>query len=332
MTSDVVISDTAVAEVGTAEVGTAEVDADVFARLVLSRLCEPADVRIGHAVAVHSAHKVLAALRRGSLPAGIERGEFPTIRDVEQALRLADDEIRIAGRTGVDFIAPGSAQWPTQLDDLGNRAPLVLRVKGAINMRVAASHSVAIVGARACTRYGVSVADSIAAHLAGNGWCVISGGAFGIDAAAHLGALAVGGCSIGISAGGADLALPRAHELLYARLRESGAIISEVPLGTHPTKSRFLVRNRLIAALARGVVVVEAAARSGARSTAREAQDIGRVVAAVPGPVTSAASVSCHQLIRDGGAVLVTNGDEVEELIRPIGGYPIGANYQATLL
>ncbi len=309
-------------------VPTRSLDTDEFARLTISRLFEPGDRMIGRLVQQRGANNTLRALEAGSLSMATKANGIPTAAEIHQAQREAENEIVLADKLGIGFVAPGAREWPTQLDDLGAGAPLILRVSGAIDMRIAASQSVAIVGARACTRYGVSVADGIAAYLAINGWCIVSGGAFGIDAAAHLGALAVGGVSIGVSAGGADLALPRAHEVLYSRLRESGAIVSEVPLGSHPTKSRFLVRNRLIAALARAVVVVEAAARSGARSTVSEAHQLNRVVAAVPGPVTSAASVSCHQLIRDGGAVLVTSGEEVEELVRPIGGYP----YQAKLL
>ena len=158
----------------------------------------------------------------------------------------------------------------------------------------------------------------MAAGLAERGWTVVSGGAFGIDAAAHRGALAVGGVSVAVLAGGVDVSYPRGHDQLFCRLLEDGLLVSEVPPGSAPFRSRFLVRNRLIAALTRGTLVVEAALRSGSLATAREARDLGRMVMGTPGPVTSAMSAGVHRALRE-GALLVSSVEEVVEAVGEIG-------------
>jgi DNA processing protein len=179
---------------------------------------------------------------------------------------------------------------------------------------------VALVGARAAPEYGQHVASELATDLAARGWTIVSGGAYGIDAAGHRGALAVGGMSIAVLAFGIDTTYPRGHDSLFARLRDDGALVSEHPPGSTPTKPRFLQRNRLIAALTRGTVVVEAAIRSGALNTAACARRIGRPVMVVPGPITSAQSAGCHRLARDDGpARLVTDASEVVEEVGLIG-------------
>jgi DNA processing protein len=179
---------------------------------------------------------------------------------------------------------------------------------------------VAVVGTRAATDYGVTVATDLGAGLAEQGWTVVSGLAFGIDAAAHRGALAARGTTIAVLACGADVAYPKTHRTLYDEIVDSGLVVSEHPPGAAPQRTRFLVRNRLIAALSAGTVVVEAAPRSGARSTARHAGELFRHVMAVPGPVTSTLSAGCHQLIRDRpDTVLVTKTDEVLEQVGAMG-------------
>ncbi|MGV1035825.1 MAG: DNA-processing protein DprA [Candidatus Nanopelagicales bacterium] len=291
--------------------------ADVLARLALSQLTEPANERIGRALLDHQADEVVTQLKRGHADR-LGLAELQGRWDGLDCMASAQREWEQAERLGVDLIAPGNLGWPTQLDDLAVTAPLILRSKGTIPIRQSAARSVAIVGARAATRYGCAVADELAATLAGRGWCVVSGAAFGIDAAAHFGALAVGGQTIAVSAAGADRPTPTANCGLFERIYTSGAVLSEVPLGAHPNRSRFLVRNRLIAALTRAVVVVEAAMKSGARSTAAQASALGRIVAAIPGPITSAMSVGCHSLIRDQQAVLVSSATEVLELLAPV--------------
>ena len=171
--------------------------------------------------------------------------------------------------------------------------------------------SVAVVGARACTPYGEHVAAEIGAGLADRGWTVVSGGAYGIDAAAHRGALAVDAPTVAVLACGVDVAYPAAHDRLLATVRAVGVVVSELPPGARPTRRRFLDRNRVIAALARGTVVVEAAVRSGALNTAGHAEGLSRTVMAVPGPVTSATSAGCHELLRTRAAALVTDAADV---------------------
>jgi DNA processing protein len=175
-----------------------------------------------------------------------------------------------------------------------------------------------VVGARACTSYGEHVAAELGAGLGERGWTVVSGAAFGIDVAAHRGALAGNGGTVAVLACGVDIVYPSAHGRLLRAVRAAGAVVSELPPGARPTKSRFLARNRLIAGLARGTVVVEAAMRSGARNTAGHADDLSRPVMAVPGPVTSPMSAGCHELMRL-GASLVTDTADVVALVGALG-------------
>jgi DNA processing protein len=179
--------------------------------------------------------------------------------------------------------------------------------------------SVSVVGARASSSYGNHVATELGYGLANRGWTVISGGAYGIDAAAHRGALSAGGVTVAVLACGVDRTYPVAHTSLFERIVEDGLLISEWPPGSDPHRYRFLIRNRVIAALSAGTVVVEAGARSGARQTLGRAALLGRAVMAVPGPVTSATSVGCHQLLRTGGTRLVTSYAEVLEDVGRIG-------------
>ena len=189
-----------------------------------------------------------------------------------------------------------------------------------IPLDVACERAVAIVGARASTTYGNWVAGELAAGLAERETSVVSGAAFGIDGAAHRGALAADGCTVAVLAGGIDVAYPRAHESLLDRIAATGAIVAEAPPGRAPRREAFLVRNRLIAALSAGVVLVEAGLRSGARNTAAHAGALGRPRMAVPGPITSGMSAGCHALLRaDPEARLVTSAAEVLEEVGRIG-------------
>lgn len=176
-------------------------------------------------------------------------------------------------------------------------------------------------GSRASTAYGEHVAGELGHRLGERGWTVVSGGAYGIDAAAHRGALAAEAPTVAVLACGIDRVYPAGNGALLARIAESGMLISEWPPNCAPLAHRFLVRNRLIAALTRGTVVVEAAARSGAQATARRAHGLGRRVMVVPGPITSAMSVGCHELLRDkeGDVVLVASAAHVIEEVGAIG-------------
>lgn len=211
------------------------------------------------------------------------------------------------------LVLPGDEAWPTAIDDLDDHRPIVLWVRGDADM-LRSQPSVAIVGARAASGYGEMLASEFAGDLAAGGAVVVSGGAYGIDGAAHRAALGVGGSTIAFLAGGVDRAYPQGHQQLLRRISETGAVVSEVPCGTAPTKWRFLSRNRLIAAAADATVVVEAGWRSGSLNTAGHAASLGRPLGAVPGPVTSAASAGCHRLMREYDARCVTTSAEIREL------------------
>jgi len=250
-----------------------------------------------------------AVVGRARLTRAVERW-LPRLTDYEPERDL-DALSRLSGQV----LVPGDPRWPSALDTLGTDAPFCLWVRGQPDLGPLLARSVSVVGARAATAYGERVARDLATDLAERQVTVVSGGAYGIDAAAHRGTLASGGRAVAVMAGGADRLYPAGNQrMLAAVLAEGGTILSEVPPGRLPTKSRFLQRNRLIAAASRVTVVVEAAWRSGALSTAHHAARLLRPVGAVPGPVTSMTSAGCHRLLRDGVAVCVTGADDVLEL------------------
>jgi DNA processing protein len=296
------------------------------ARVALSFLATPGDPVLGAALRRMPATDVLAAVtgtRRGAelalagqlngraLAAGLERwrARLSLQPSVAKLAAWYDGGLRLA--------CPGDPDWPTQLDDLGDTRPLLLWVRGATDVRFACLNSVSVVGARAATAYGNHVALEMAAALTEHGMTVISGGAFGIDASAHRGALAAGGPTVAVLAGGLNFGYPRGNDGLFESIAADGALVSECPPEQAPTRPGFLIRNRLIAALGRGTVVVEAALRSGALNTARHARELVRPVMAVPGPVTSEQSAGCHELIREYGAMCVTCARDVLEHLNP---------------
>jgi DNA processing protein len=291
-------------------------DAERLARVALCRLAEPGDLRMIGLVRDLGAEVVLEHLAN-------ERDLGGVLNDVAQRVRGLNParDLEWADKVGARFVTPSDAEWPTQIDDLRHveklqqrgGEPLGLWVKGKARLSALAP-AIAMVGSRSSTSYGGQVAQEIAATVAREGICVVSGAAVGIDADAHLGALAAGGVTAAVLACGVDRAYPVAHAGLLNYIAEEGAVISEAPPGTQPGRIRFLARNRLIAALGRGTVVVEAALRSGALNTSNWTERLGRALMAVPGPVTSAPSQGAHQLIRS-GATLVTNGEEVLELV-----------------
>ncbi len=280
---------------------------------VWSRLTEPGDRAAGHYVQELGAAAALLALLEGRAPAR----QAARWRVRLPGLDPRGDR-RMLARHGGRLLVPGDPQWPAGLDDLGDRRPFCLWARGPAPPAGADGRAVAVVGARAATAYGEHVAAELAVGLAGRGLCVVSGAAYGIDAAAHRGALGAEGPTSAVLACGVDRAYPRGNERLIERVAATGCVLSELPPGAAPTRWRFLQRNRLIAAITQATVVVEAAWRSGAASTAREAAELGRPVGAVPGPVTSPASAGCHLLLRD-GAVCVTEAGEVVELVSASG-------------
>jgi DNA processing protein len=279
--------------------------AERAARAALTRLAEPGDAWLGRAVAGLGAAEVLDRVRSA------RAGEDERLAHYRVRLPALAADAGLAARAGARVVVPGDDEWPAALEDLGDRMPIALWVAGEGNLADVARRSVSVVGARACTAYGEHVAGELAAGLGDRGWTVVSGGAYGIDAAAHRGALAVDAPTVAVLACGVDVPYPAAHDGLLRAIRTHGAVVSELPPGSRPTRRRFLDRNRVIAALGRGTVVVEAATRSGAKNTAGQADDLSRPVMAVPGPVTSAASVGCHELIRARGAALVTGAADV---------------------
>jgi len=296
-------------------------DADRLARGALSRLTEPGDPRIAGLVAQVGAVKLLEALSDPAQPTDAARDVASRLHALDAGADLAH-----AARLGLRYVVPGDSEWPRQLDDLMHSAaldhrggpPLGLWVKGPTRLDQL-SRAVAVVGSRSATTYGTEVAAGIAATLVRAGHPVVSGAAFGIDQAAHRGALGVDGSDIAVLACGADRAYPTAHRDLLDHLGRTSAVIAEVSPGCAPTRGRFLSRNRLIAALTCGTVVVEAAARSGALNTASWTIRLNRHLMGVPGPVTSAQSQGVHELIRSGAATLVTHGEHVLELVGEVG-------------
>ncbi|WP_217547437.1 DNA-processing protein DprA [Streptomyces sp. GbtcB6] len=293
-------------------------DAEQLARVFLARVVEPGDEAAGRWVRERGVHEVAGRLRDGgqALPGIGGKRWAGLLARAAQADPRAD--LAVAREAGARFVCPGDAEWPSQLDDLGDARPLGLWVRGLPSLRMWALRAVAVVGARACTEYGAHMAAVLAAGLAERGWVVVSGGAYGVDGAAHRGALGAGGATVAVLACGVDRPYPRGHTELINRIAEQGLVVGELPPGEHPTPSRFVLRNRVIAALTRGTVVVEAAHRSGSLVTARAAQRLGRFTMGVPGPATSGLSAGVHELLR-AEAVLVTDAAEVVELVGDMG-------------
>jgi DNA processing protein len=309
------------------------------ARAALTCVAEPGDPAMGALLKVCSPQEIVAALTEGRQPVpdldagagaavplfAAEGGRAPagvtglararsrwSARLGEAPTELDLDTWR---REGIRLVAPGDAEWPSQLDMLGDARPWALWVRGHSDLRYACLRSVSLVGTRVATAYGAYVCTEMAVTLAERGWTIVSGGAYGIDSCAHRGALAAEGTTIAVLACGVDYTYPRGHHDLFQAIHAGGASVSEWPPGRAPTRPGFLVRNRVIAALSRGTVVVEAALRSGALNTARHARDQNRPLMAVPGPVTSPQSAGCHEIIREWGAVCVTSAHDVIELL-----------------
>jgi DNA processing protein len=312
---------------------------DRHARVALSFLAEPGDPVTGALLRSASAVDVLRVLLTGAdlglidlelLGDGVLAGPVRSaaaskaVERMRSRIDLLPSPRRLEGwyGLGLRLICPGEPEWPSQLDDLGDSRPLALWLRGAGDLRFACLRSAAVVGSRAATAYGSLVATELAADLVARSVTAISGGAYGIDACAHRGALAAGGSTVAVLASGLSFGYPKGHCELFATIGETGVMVSESPPDKAPNRPGFLVRNRLIAALSRGTVVVEAALRSGALNTARHAGELNRPVMAVPGPVTSLQSAGCHQLIRDWGATCVTSAADVIELIGPLGEVP----------
>jgi DNA processing protein len=310
-----------------------DIDDARLARVALGWLVEPGSAALWRRVTDLSPVRVLDGLLANGLDAHLKQVAGARL-DSADPRQLAEEALTTARRLGARVVIPEDDEWPSQLEDLVQACeprstdpvdrdaapPLCLWVRGAWRLDEALERSVAVVGARAATGYGAQVARQIGYGLAEREWTVVSGGAYGIDAYAHRGALAAGGTTVAVLACGVDRAYPVSHTSLFERVAEDGLVISEWAPGADPFRHRFLIRNRVIAAATAGTVVVEASARSGALQTLRRAGQVGRYRMAVPGPVTSAMSVGCHEQLRDPEVDLVTGVPHILELVGRIGG------------
>ncbi|WP_040283211.1 DNA-processing protein DprA [Tessaracoccus massiliensis] len=289
------------------------------ARVVLSLLAEPDDPVTGGLLRRVGAVETLGLLDTDTTVPGLGRVDGRVWRDRLTSLgRLdgLDQRLRVVEESGIATLIPGDVHWPRALDDLGERAPYVLFVRGATSFLARPMQaSVTVTGSRAASAYGEHVAGELAAALANRERVLVAGGAYGVEAAAHRAVLAAGGDTIAVLAGGVDRPHPSGNRDLLDRVGDVGALVSELPPGAVPTRHRFLARSGLLGAMSAATVVVEAGARSGALRVAAEAHQLGRQVGAVPGPVTSATSHGPHELLHTGNARLVTCAADVEELI-----------------
>jgi DNA processing protein len=300
---------------------TAHGESELRAWAYLSRVVEPPCPHL--AALVQSVGPVEAADR---VRRGLVNDELARHTEARCGIDRAAEDLELLEQRGGRLITPDSDEWPllafAAFTGEGAKPrvgpPLVLWAQGPVRLDDAAQRAAAVVGTRAATAYGEQVAADLADGLVERDVAVISGAAYGIDGAAHRAALAGDGITVAVLAGGIDIPYPAGHSALLYRIARHGLVFTEYPPGVRPARHRFLTRNRLVAAVAGAAVVVEAGLRSGAANTAAWARALGRVVAAVPGPVTSSASAGCHALLRN-GAELVTRADDIVELVGRVG-------------
>jgi DNA processing protein len=261
--------------------------------VALAAHCEAGNVRVTREIEERGLEELFRA---------IPENERINLAEVERALKLCGGEILI----------PEDQAWPHQLNEL-EAPPIALFLKG--DLAALDQRSLAIVGTRNPTPYGVRNAQEFAAGFVDRDWSIVSGGAYGIDSAAHRGALIAEGRTIAITASGLDSPYPAGNQRLFDEITESGVILTEYLPGVPARPHRFLIRNRLIAAFSRATLVVEAAFRSGSLRTARDAAELMRPVMAIPGPITAPTSEGCHRLIGERSAELVTSVGDAYELI-----------------
>ncbi|AGZ45504.1 DNA-processing protein DprA [Actinoplanes friuliensis] len=310
-------------------------EADRLARVALTWLGEPGNRTVWQLVQAGGAEATLARLLRGDVPESALRTAVISRSAAGDPRRLAEIALRRTERLGARVVVPSDPEWPTTVDTLATlevdgggrinrdvRPPLCLWVRGGWPLDEAFARSVAVVGARAATNYGLHVTNDLAYGLAEREWTVVSGGAFGIDAAAHRAALSAGGLTVAVLACGVDRPYPMGNAAMFEQIADSGVLMSEWPPGSEPLRHRFLIRNRVIAAATAGTVLVEAAARSGAVQTMSRTIALNRRAMVVPGPVTSAMSVGCHELLRKyPETTLVTGLPHVLDEVGKIGEY-----------
>ncbi len=299
------------------------IDATQRAWAYLSRVVEPPCTELAALVARVGPVEAAERVRRAQVDENLARRT-----EARREIDCAAADLELLARRGGRLLTPGDDEWPgLAFAAFGGvavaakpqgRPPQALWVLGPARLDDVAQRAAAVVGTRAATSYGEHVAADLAVGLAERDVAVISGGAYGIDGAAHRATLSVDGLTVAVLAGGLDIPYPAGHSALLHRIAGNGLLVTEYPPGVRPARHRFLTRNRLVAALAGAAVVVEAGLRSGAANTAAWARALGRVVGAVPGPVTSSASSGCHALLRS-GAEVITRADDVVELVGRIG-------------
>ncbi|KAA9110754.1 DNA-processing protein DprA [Microbacterium rhizomatis] len=289
------------------------------ARVILAVASEPGDAVTGWMIRTLGATETVTRAVADEVPAEPDgdtwqRRLAPRI-DAAQARRvLAETE-----RHGMRVLIPGDADWPASVNALGDHAPVALWARGDTGLLAGPVWDrLTMTGARASTGYGEHVTAELVQSAVADSRTVLSGGAYGIDGAAHRTALTSGGPTVAVLAGGLDRPYPAGHTELLARVAKEGLLLSELPPGAAPTKWRFLQRGRLLAALSGTVIIAEAGFRSGSLHTAARAIELGRPVGAIPGPLTSAASAGCHRLLRDGLGSIITGYDDVRELLHGV--------------
>jgi len=284
------------------------------ARLILFSIIQPADLFWSYEINQRGGLSVYHRIISGNYY--LKQQEILKLQQQIMQRQVKDLELEISKAGGV-FITPEDHDWPISLADLAT-PPIGLVIAGDRSVLLKLDKSISIVGSRRPTNYGLQLSYSLASQASLAQLVVVSGGAYGIDTASHQGALSVGGLSIAVLAGGINRLYPLENQKLFKDITKSGLLISEVMPNTESKPYRFLIRNRLIAALSRSTVVVEAKFISGSIRTARDAAEIFRPVFAIPGPVTSPLSEGCHRLIAERVADIATSLDEILEVITPL--------------
>lgn len=288
------------------------------ARMALSMIAEPDDAVTGRVLALVGAVETVRLIEAEDTVLSLGRVDTMIWREhlvarIDDRLLSALDHAR---QSGFGVLIPSDTDWPAGVNDLHEHAPYVLWTLGNEELLSKEPRDlVTITGSRAATTYGEHVAGDLAVDFAADGRTVVGGGAYGIEGAAHRGALARGGSTIAVLAGGLDRPYPSGHRELLRRISDAGLLVSELPPNAVPTRHRFAARNRLMATMSGATVLVEAGGRSGALGTARRAHALDRVVGAVPGPVTSAASIGPHQLIATNQAMLTSSARQITDAL-----------------
>ena len=297
-----------------------KIESEEDAYLILSWISDTIDEKVHELINKYGSVETLKIISKSSATETFEKRRQIRLKSIKSVQYVKD----VLETHSVQYVCNSDSNWPTRLNDLGRRKPLGIFYKG--NYEVLDQENVSIVGTRKSSIYGNSIAGEFAFDLASIGFNVVSGGAIGIDTASHHGALNAQGKTICVQANGLHKFYPSKNEILFDKITKNGLMISEYPPGRNPTKNYFLDRNRIIAALSKSTMVVEAAEISGALSTARHASRMQRLVLAVPGSIHSKSSVGTNELIRNREAESVTNLQQVLELILPLGQIPTKAS------